>query len=209
MKDTKHEIVQTATQLFNRDGFRNVALKQIAAELGISTGNLNYHFPKKDDLMPAVFEQMDAEAAEMLNKLRAYPDLKSIMEQVSIFYEFQLKFRFFYLDTLEIIRAYPQIAAAHKEFSMRSMRHIRATIDYCVGRGVFRQEPFPRAYDFLAHSIWMHAAFWLAQFAVLQKDCTSQEIFVQSLLGLLHPYLTPAGLEELPIMGSPDFSKII
>jgi hypothetical protein len=152
---------------------------------------------------------MDAEAAEMLNKLRAYPDLKSIMEQVSIFYEFQLKFRFFYLDTLEIIRAYPQIAAAHKEFSMRSMRHIRATIDYCVGRGVFRQEPFPRAYDFLAHSIWMHAAFWLAQFAVLQKDCTSQEIFVQSLLGLLHPYLTPAGLEELPIMGSPDFSKII
>lgn len=51
---TKAEIVEEATRLFVRDGWRDVAVRDIANALNISPGNLTYHFPRKDDIIRAV-----------------------------------------------------------------------------------------------------------------------------------------------------------
>jgi len=197
MKNIKHQILDTAIKLFNKSGFKNVAISQIASEIGISNGNLNYHFKKKDDLMLAIFERMDEEQGEILIRFKSYPNLKGFIEQTDIFYRFQLKYRFFYLDTLEIGRAYPKISEAHRKYSLRSIQHIRDSLEYGVKRGVFQLEPFPDAYDYLAYTIWMKGAFWLVQMEILQKDCKDTEVFIHSFTSLWQPYLTSKGLEEL------------
>jgi len=46
MQHTKQKIVNTTIRLFNESGFANVSLPHIAKAMGISLGNLTYHFPK-------------------------------------------------------------------------------------------------------------------------------------------------------------------
>ena len=57
MEDTRGKILTTAAQLFEQQGYRSVSMRAIAASLGISVGNLTYHFPHKQDIATALAEQ--------------------------------------------------------------------------------------------------------------------------------------------------------
>ena len=48
---TAERILDTTLELFNRFGEPNVSTTLISAELGISPGNLYYHYPAKEELI--------------------------------------------------------------------------------------------------------------------------------------------------------------
>lgn len=50
----KDEILQTAKLLFNQQGYEAVSMRDIARAVGISVGNLTYHFPRKADILLAL-----------------------------------------------------------------------------------------------------------------------------------------------------------
>jgi AcrR family transcriptional regulator len=54
--DTRQRLIDAAMTRFYRDGFRNVGIDQILADVGISKTAFYKHFPSKDDLMLAVLE---------------------------------------------------------------------------------------------------------------------------------------------------------
>ena len=62
---TAQRILEAAQDLFNRFGEPNVSTTLLSAELGISPGNLYYHYPAKDELVNALFDQ-HAEALRAL-----------------------------------------------------------------------------------------------------------------------------------------------
>lgn len=62
-KQTKEWILETAVKLFNEYGTQAVSTKRIAAEMGISPGNLYYHYKNKEEIIRAVFKQMSQDFA--------------------------------------------------------------------------------------------------------------------------------------------------
>ena len=56
--EKKEYILTNATQLFNRQGATATSLRETAAYLEMSDGNLRYHFKTKEDLLLAIFNQM-------------------------------------------------------------------------------------------------------------------------------------------------------
>ncbi len=74
----KHEIIKTATALFLEVGYSKTSPQMIAKELGISTGNLTYHFPTKEHLL-AVLVEMLCEFQEKLLEYEAEKGLSSNM----------------------------------------------------------------------------------------------------------------------------------
>ncbi len=47
----KLKIIKTGLDLFLKKGFTNTTSREIATELGISNGNLTFHYPTKEDLL--------------------------------------------------------------------------------------------------------------------------------------------------------------
>ena len=63
---TAERILEISLDLFNRYGEPNVSTTLISAELGISPGNLYYHYPAKDELINALFARFEKALGEIL-----------------------------------------------------------------------------------------------------------------------------------------------
>ena len=64
---TRDRILECALQLFNQKGEPNVSTMEVANEMGISPGNLYYHFHGKEPLIIGLFERFQGELAPLLD----------------------------------------------------------------------------------------------------------------------------------------------
>lgn len=67
MGDTKEKILLTALQLFARDGYEAVSVRNIAEELGITKGALYRHYKNKRNIFDSIVDRMiqiDAQRAK-------------------------------------------------------------------------------------------------------------------------------------------------
>lgn len=82
----RDKIVETADDLFYRQGFNHTSFSDISKAVGISRGNFYYHFKTKDDILAAVIEKRKAGISKMLrhwsetiteprNRLHRYIDM--------------------------------------------------------------------------------------------------------------------------------------
>jgi AcrR family transcriptional regulator len=53
----KEEILAAAASLFRRQGFERTSVREIAQELGMTSGSLFYHFASKEDLLVMIMEE--------------------------------------------------------------------------------------------------------------------------------------------------------
>jgi AcrR family transcriptional regulator len=66
---TRQRLIDTAIRRFYRDGFRNVGIDQILADVGISKTAFYKHFESKEDLMLAALEDHDRSSVETFRRL--------------------------------------------------------------------------------------------------------------------------------------------
>jgi AcrR family transcriptional regulator len=64
---TAERILETTLSLFNRFGELNVTTTLIASQMGISPGNLYYHFPTKEELINVLFEHFETRFEVLLH----------------------------------------------------------------------------------------------------------------------------------------------
>src|SRR3954463_2549054 len=63
---TRQRILDTSRVLFNAQGVHRVGVRDVARALGMSPGNLAYHFPTKDDLVAALLLELHEQVARTL-----------------------------------------------------------------------------------------------------------------------------------------------
>ena len=112
---TRQKILDAAVLCFNREGIANVFLQHVADEAGVSVGNMTYHYRNKEIIVQAVWEQLVQKQRVVLAEFRVVPLFEDVERLLSRTFELQQQYRFFYIDTLEVMRAYPDIQAAHQQ----------------------------------------------------------------------------------------------
>ena len=63
---TRERIIDVALEMFNENGERAVTTNHIASRLGISPGNLYYHFRNKQAIIANLFDRYEQRVLEIL-----------------------------------------------------------------------------------------------------------------------------------------------
>ena len=183
--------------MFNEQGFSRVSLRDISVRMGISPGNLTYHYRNREELLKAIYEQMyGIMEAFYAREVRDPLEVLARIPQQSR--EFIHGYRFFFADLRAIAQEFPWLAERHQQVVAKRLAGGEQLIKGLAALGHLHQEPFPGAYDHLVHLVWMVPTFWYNQHPVLPEGHPAhQEDHLQSTLYvLIKPYLTEQGLEK-------------
>ena len=86
--DSATQILDIAERRMRQTGYNTVSYRDIAAEMGIKSASLHYHFPKKEDLGTALakrytenfsraLEEIDSREATPQDRIKAFVDIYS------------------------------------------------------------------------------------------------------------------------------------
>ena len=101
---TRERILETALILFNDFGEPNVTTQLISDEMGISPGNLYYHFHNKDEIIESLFADFERGMEESLAApARRAANVEDIWLFLHLIFEGIWKFRFLYRDINELL----------------------------------------------------------------------------------------------------------
>lgn len=196
MNKTKKKIILAAISQFNEHGVSNVRNQDIAKASGISLSNFNYHYKTKQDLVFAVCDYMTIVLEEKVygNKvlISSGGDALSITQS---YFEFEEQFKFFYLDTYNILKSFPSVKEVFQTRLNEAIQIIKNLNFLAVGKGAMKPEPedMPGLYNQLAEQLWMNNHFWFAQMSIRGKSVDMVLKGMEANFAILYPYLTEKG----------------
>lgn len=192
--NTKEKIIEAALSLYNREGIRTVTTRQIAREMGISAGNLHYHFKHTEDIIFTIFGQLQRDYDEMV-VLFDKKDLvlrELLQEFINGSYRLINKYRFIFVNFVEVCAWIPAIGESYRDLVMRREEQFVSLFRYYAELGMFRQDiPIAILKGFI-RQIFIISDFWYSSFAVLGGRCQSDalEDYRQTIEVAFYPYLT-------------------
>src|SRR6266542_3409730 len=107
--NTRERILAAALRLFNESGTATVSTNHIADALGISPGNLYYHFRNKEQIIRALFEQLFARWDELYTLPGVCPPtLADLQQLVRATFSISWDYRFLYRELIAWLRRLPR-----------------------------------------------------------------------------------------------------
>jgi len=199
MRNTKEIILETALKLFNSDGLSKVTLRTIANEMGISQGNLNYHFKKREEIIESLYFQLvhkiDEKMSENSSKII---ELETLLGLSSIIMECFYAYRFFMLDFVQIMRESNKIRKHYLQLTKKREEQFLVLFTVLVENEVLRKEILPNEYLFLYKRFQILGDFWISSAEVTNSRLSKKMIVEYSHIinQSIFPYLTDKGKKE-------------
>lgn len=190
---TRDRILQTSLTLFNAHGLPSVSTHRIAAEMGISTGNLHYHFKAKRLIVEWLFRRFEERLStlgDVAGSVRAIDDLWVALH---LGFEAVNEYRFVYRDMAHLESEYPDTAAKSRALMARNLLNARALCEALAAQGVIKATPAEA--EMLALQLVFTTTCWLSFERLVAQDAASRQtdtgLAAYYTLTLLAPYVDP------------------
>ena len=197
---TKQRILNTSLQLFNQQGIDVITVRHIAKELGMSHGNLCYHFPNTDIIIEKLYEQLLNELNEILTKptLLQGLTLKMFYELTSFIFGKLYKYKFLMQDFISIVRRNPNLKQKHRELVSSRRMLFQMGIGAAIEVGMLKPDIIEGQYENYFEQLFIISDFWLSSAEILYegKEENKLEKYINITFTLMVPYLTEKGLVE-------------
>lgn len=200
---TKQKIILAALELFNEHGERNITTNHIAAHLGISPGNLYYHYRNKQEIIHAIFSVYSDELIDRFTPLQGqHESLTLLKHYLNSIFTLMWKYRFFYANLPEILqrddKLHTDYIAVQDRLQANLIKIVRAFVELELLD--ISEEGMPT----ISTTLHLVASTWLSyQSAMsLQTRITEQVIHkgMLQMISIVKPVATPIGLEQLELL---------
>lgn len=186
-RNTRQEILNTAKALFNARGYNAVTLRDIAGSLGISKGNLTYHFKKKEDIMEALLatahNTRPTTAPRTLEELDAFfLDLQRAVAENAYYFQ----------HYTQLAQTIPAIRDTQQDMYTSNVDLLREAFSNLHEDGLLRGELFGGEYACILDALHLSGIYWNS-FRQLKQASGSTATYRQHAWGLMGGLLTEKG----------------
>jgi len=200
---TAERILEVSLDLFNRFGEPNVSTTLISAELGISPGNLYYHYPAKDELINSLFARYEKALGELLGAADGVRNVEDAWFFLHSLFEIIWEHRFLYRDLNDLLSKNRLLETRFQGVLKSKTRAIRALLSGMNRSGALDIDA--RDVEGTAHCMVVLLTYWLSYEYVrdprhaLEPSNAQQALLrgAQHVLKLLVPYLEPGQRQHL------------
>ncbi|MGL5892138.1 MAG: TetR/AcrR family transcriptional regulator [Bacteroidia bacterium] len=180
--NTKERILHTALELYNESGPETVTVRHIAAAMGISHGNLCYHYPNTDAIVRALYDKLVGEMNNLVTGIQhSLPEndfqlLQFVVSQSRKGFETMYRYRFVMLNFHAIMRSDDYIRKNFRELTKQRTAEFRMMVDILTHTGITRSEHFAGEYDLLIELQLLAGDGWMARAEIVRKMNKTQAI---------------------------------
>jgi AcrR family transcriptional regulator len=190
--NTRERILDTALGLFNEAGTDAVSTNHIAAALGISPGNLYYHFGNKEEIIRAIFERLFATwDTDLTLPAHRAPVLDDVQRLVHDNFRIMWEYRFVYRELAALLHRDPELRSRYEAVQQRGFSDFRQLFAEFVAAGVLAPADGPDQVTHLAELCWLISEFWLPSVEVSGQavDAEAMRHGVELMMQVLRPYI--------------------
>ena len=200
---TAERILEVTLVLFNRFGEPNVSTTLISAELGISPGNLYYHYPAKDELINSLFDRYEQALTELLNAGEDVRNVEDAWFFMHTLFELIWQYRFLYRDLNDLLSKNRRLETHFQMILKNKTRAVKALLGGMSRSGAIQIDS--REIESTATSMVVVLTYWLSfEYVRDQRHALEAENAQLALLrgahhvlNLLVPYLEPSQRSHL------------
>ena len=166
--------------------------------MGISPGNLTYHFKRKEHLLAAIQQEILGGSKGIIIPEGQEITLRHFRDIFARFYEIQREYCFYFSEIIYLLEVYPDITGEYKNTTATRIKDARKLVDYYIATDRLVPEEGDVDYDYLIHNLWMVNTFWTLGGALLDRKYSGKDFDspIESLWKILLPYLTEKGRKE-------------
>ncbi|ATC95863.1 TetR/AcrR family transcriptional regulator [Pseudoalteromonas tunicata] len=197
---TKDKIIQASIMLFNQQGERAISTNHIAAHLGISPGNLYYHFKNKEDILRHIFALYREHLQTHFVPLRADEELlDQLVGYLDSLFELMWKFHFFYDNLGDILSRDEQLKKEYLALQANLLEQVSDVVRGLKVAGIIEidEGDIPQ----FAHTIKIMVSFWTPYLKIhkFDSDLVKTDIYkgLVKVLLLFKPYSYGEGLDKI------------
>ncbi|MGL6072452.1 TetR/AcrR family transcriptional regulator [Craterilacuibacter sp.] len=193
---TYDKIVIESLKLFNEHGERAITTNHISAHLGISPGNLYYHFRNKEEIVFQIFREYDAfihaQLTPPVGRAIGPQDLSDYLDSI---FKGMWNYRFLFDDLPGLLSRNPQLQAEYHASIGTGLRPMMSSMLKGFAQSGLLAFSSDEEIDQLAVNIWLVVKFWYAfEQSAKPKVPISAETGrrgARQVLALMRPYVTP------------------
>lgn len=198
--DTKARILDTALALYNEQGIHSITSRHIAAEMGISAGNLHYHFRHTDDIIMTLYQALAAEMDGLMAVLEHLENVRpeALLEFAERSFAVVYKYRFIFLHFPEIGLRVPAIKKQYASLVQRREKEFLSVFELWRQKGIFRKDVPAAVMQALVTQIFLVGDYWQSHNALTGqlKGKQAEKAYRRAFEGLFWPYLTEKGRKK-------------
>ena len=157
---TAERILEVTLELFNRFGEPNVSTTLISSELGISPGNLYYHYPAKDELINCLFDRYEKSLSELLNASDGVRNVEDAWFFMHTLFELIWQYRFLYRDLNDLLSKNRRLETHFQWVLKNKTRAVKSLLDGMSRAGAVRIDS--RELEPTATSMVVVLTYWLS-----------------------------------------------
>lgn len=202
---TTERILEASLQLFNVNGFQNVPALHIAMRLGISPGHLAYHFKSKDEIVMALFPEIEnALNRDIWDTVKPEQPMSpedAALQQIKVFHSLW-HYRFVFNALTKLMSEDGPLRARYLRLQDNIIAAIYGLFDDLIAHGDMRAIPAPNSTRLIARSIWMIYLSWLRfeQIETPDRDAPRNASIRQGIMqnfSVWQPYVSPEFAEAM------------
>jgi AcrR family transcriptional regulator len=157
---TRDRILDASLALFNQEGLAGVSTHRIAAELGISPGNLHYHFRTKELIVSWLFRRFEDRLAPCIDASASVTALDDLWLSLHLTFEAIDEYRFIYRDIEFLLKGFPELEARAQALTARNLLAAKALCAGLATAGVI--DASPEDVEMLALQIVFATTCWFS-----------------------------------------------